>query len=133
MPWLGFRRQGGTPWPPLADDPGEEAERFFNRMVGEGAWDRLTEEGRAQRRADGPALVADLRSMRSEGPPFDVTALDVPCGVRPGRPDVGRRITAAPSNGWAPTSPARSSTRSPTRSTARTCRTPTTSPRWRAW
>jgi pimeloyl-ACP methyl ester carboxylesterase len=78
MPWLGFRRQGGIPWPPLADDPGEEAERFFNRMVGDGAWGRLTEEGRSQRRADGPALVADMRSMRTEGPPFDVTALDVP-------------------------------------------------------
>ncbi len=47
-------------------------------MVGEGSWSRLTERGRAERRADGPALVADLRSMRGEGPPFDVTALDVP-------------------------------------------------------
>ena len=62
----------------MSDDPGEEAERFFTRMVGDGAWDRLTEKGRAERRADGPALVADLRSMRVEGPPFDVTALDVP-------------------------------------------------------
>ena len=78
MPWLGFRRQGGRPWPALADDPAEEAERFFSRMVGEGSWSRLTERGRAERRADGPALVADLRSMRGEGPPFDVTALDVP-------------------------------------------------------
>jgi pimeloyl-ACP methyl ester carboxylesterase len=78
MPWLGFRRQGGTPWPGMADDPGEEAERFFKRMVSEGAWDRLTERRRAERRADGPALVADLRGMRVEGPPFDVTALAVP-------------------------------------------------------
>jgi pimeloyl-ACP methyl ester carboxylesterase len=78
MPWLGFRRQGGVPWPPLSDDPGEEAERFFGRMVGEGSWARLTEDGRAQRRADGPALVADLRGMRGESPPFEATALDVP-------------------------------------------------------
>ena len=78
MPWLGFRRQRGVPWPMFSDDPGEEAERFFGRMVGEGSWARLTEEGRAQRRADGPALVADLRNMRGEGPPFDVTALEVP-------------------------------------------------------
>ena len=68
----------GGPWPGLADDPGEEAERFFSRMVGEGAWARLNERGRAERRADGPALVADLRNMRVEGPPFDVTALEVP-------------------------------------------------------
>jgi pimeloyl-ACP methyl ester carboxylesterase len=78
MPWLGFRRQGGRPWPALSDDPAQEAERFFGRMVGEGSWSRLTEKGRAERRADGPALLADLRSMRGEGPPFDVTALDVP-------------------------------------------------------
>ncbi len=78
MPWLGFRRQGGRPWPALADDPAAEAERFFGRMVGEGSWSRLTERGRAERRADGPALVADLRSMHGEGPPFDVTARDVP-------------------------------------------------------
>jgi pimeloyl-ACP methyl ester carboxylesterase len=78
MPWLGFRRRGGTPWPPMSEDPGDEAERFFERMVGDGAWGRLTEKGRAERRADGPALVADLRGMRVEGPPFDVTALEVP-------------------------------------------------------
>jgi pimeloyl-ACP methyl ester carboxylesterase len=78
MPWLGFRRLGGTPWPPPSDDPGEEAERFFRRMVGDGSWDRLTEDAREQRRADGPALVADLRGMRVEDPPFDVTALEVP-------------------------------------------------------
>jgi pimeloyl-ACP methyl ester carboxylesterase len=81
MPWLGFRRQGaqeGATWPPLSDDPGEEVERFFGRMVGEGSWARLNEDGRAQRRADGPALVADLRAMRRTSPPFDVTSLDVP-------------------------------------------------------
>jgi pimeloyl-ACP methyl ester carboxylesterase len=99
MPWLGFRRaamgpegsgpapgsgSGATPpaaprpWPLLADDPGDEAEAFFCRMVSAAAWARLTDEGRAARRADGPALVADMRSLRSEGPPFDVTALTVP-------------------------------------------------------
>jgi pimeloyl-ACP methyl ester carboxylesterase len=86
MPWLGFRRRGGVPWPPLADDPGVEAEQFFKRMVSEAAWDRLNEEGRSARRADGPALVADLDSMRVEGPPFDVTALDVPAVFGRGGP-----------------------------------------------
>jgi pimeloyl-ACP methyl ester carboxylesterase len=85
MPWLGFRRQqpGDDPettraWPPMSPDPGEEVEHFFSRMVGASAWARLTDEGRAQRRADGPALVADLRSLRGEGPPFDVMQLAVP-------------------------------------------------------
>jgi pimeloyl-ACP methyl ester carboxylesterase len=81
MPWLGFRRDrpgGSRAWPAMAEDPGEEAERFFSRMVGAAAWARLSEPSRAERRADGPALVADLRSLRGEGPPFDVTALGVP-------------------------------------------------------
>jgi pimeloyl-ACP methyl ester carboxylesterase len=82
MPWLGFRRTDPgqdrpREWTPLAEDPGEEAERFFIRMISASAWERLSEEGRAERRADGPALVADLTSMR--GPqPFDVMELSVP-------------------------------------------------------
>lgn len=90
MPWLGFRRQGGVPWPPLSDDPGEVAEQFFCRTVGEGRWARLNEKGRAQRRADGPALVADLRSMRVESPPFDVTTLDLPAVFGRGGPTSAR-------------------------------------------
>ncbi len=81
MPWLGFRRnREGTarPWPPVSDDPGEEAERFFSRMVSPRAWSRLTEQGRESRRADGPALIADLRSFRREAPPFAVSALALP-------------------------------------------------------
>jgi pimeloyl-ACP methyl ester carboxylesterase len=82
MPWLGFRRNpedGATPrtWTPLAEDPGDEAERFFGRMVSPASWARLTDEGQASRRADGPALVADLTCMRGEAP-FDVMQLSVP-------------------------------------------------------
>jgi pimeloyl-ACP methyl ester carboxylesterase len=82
MPWLGFRRtQPGSDqprtWTPLAEDPGEEAEQFFGRMVSPSAWKRLSDEGRATRRADGPALVADMRFMRGKEP-FDVMALTTP-------------------------------------------------------
>ncbi|HWE65664.1 MAG TPA: alpha/beta hydrolase [Acidimicrobiales bacterium] len=80
MPWLGFRRRspGGGPgsWTPMAEDPGDEAERFFSRMVSPSAWQRLTNEGRAARRADGPALVADMTGIRG-GTPFDVMDLTV--------------------------------------------------------
>jgi pimeloyl-ACP methyl ester carboxylesterase len=94
MPWLGFRRAAGgdgegaaaRPWPAIAEDPAEEVERFFSRMVGASAWAHLTEAGRASRRADGPALVADLRSFRSEVPPFDVTSLAVPAVFGMGGP-----------------------------------------------
>jgi pimeloyl-ACP methyl ester carboxylesterase len=81
MPWLGFRRtrpgDDRPRWSPLAEDPAEEVERFFSRMVSPSAWHRLPDEGRAGRRADGPALVADLRSLRGD-PPFEVMDLAVP-------------------------------------------------------
>jgi len=95
MPWLGIRRTTGSashPAPPAtagADDPAsrsappatagpdEEVERFFRRMVGDAAWERLPVTARAQRRADGPALVADLAALAGSAP-FDVTALSVP-------------------------------------------------------
>ena len=83
MPWLGFRRQQadesqGQGWPPMSEDPAVEVEHFFSRMVSPGAWARLTDEGRADRVADGPALMGDLRSFRSSEPVFEVTALAAP-------------------------------------------------------
>ena len=83
MPWLGFRRRqpNGSQsqgWPPMSEDPAVEVEHFFSRMVSPRAWDRLTDEGRADRVADGPALMGDLRSFRSTEPVFEVTALTTP-------------------------------------------------------
>lgn len=88
MPWLGFHRRGspGSRIRREADaDPAAEAERFFRRMVGDAAWERLGEDQRQGRRADGPALLADLRAIR-RGVPFDVTALSVPTIVSSGGP-----------------------------------------------
>lgn len=83
MPWLGFRRPDRSSDARKGADPGEQAERFFRRMVGDGSWRRLSEHQRAERRADGPALVADLASI-SGAPPFDVTELEVPAVVAAG-------------------------------------------------
>ncbi|MDA8312067.1 MAG: alpha/beta hydrolase [Actinomycetota bacterium] len=86
MPWLGFHRRdapGSRTRHGGAADPGLEAERFFRRMVGDAAWERLGEEQREGRRRDGPALLADLRAIRS-GTPFDVTTLSVPAIVSSG-------------------------------------------------
>jgi pimeloyl-ACP methyl ester carboxylesterase len=85
MPWIGFRRtprhegsrQERTSEPGALKDPGDEAEGFFRRMVSAAAWERLSDAGRAGRRADGPALVADFKSLRGESP-FDVRKLAVP-------------------------------------------------------
>lgn len=94
MPWLGFRRtpSGGTPtdgWSPLSEDPAEEVERFFSRMVSTSAWQRLSAEGRATREADGPALVADLLCLRGPSP-FDVMDLAVPSLFGRGGPESAR-------------------------------------------
>jgi pimeloyl-ACP methyl ester carboxylesterase len=91
MPWLGFRRgttgaRGGPrAWPAMAPDAEDEAEAFFRRMVGDAAWDHLSEESRDSRRADGPALVADLLSLRGSKP-FDPTMLRVPAVFGRGGP-----------------------------------------------
>ncbi len=88
MPWLGLHRRGAAGARAERDaaaDPGLEAERFFRRMVGDAAWERLPEAERADRRADGPALVADVRAIR-RGTPFDVTRLSLPAIVASGGP-----------------------------------------------
>jgi pimeloyl-ACP methyl ester carboxylesterase len=94
MPWLGFRRartgeeQAGG-WSPLAEDPAEEVERFFSRMVSPSAWQRLSAEGRAGREADGPALVADLLCLRQPAP-FEVMDMAIPSVFGRGGPQSAR-------------------------------------------
>lgn len=74
FPWLA--RRPGAPTP-AGDDPRLEAERFFRRVVSDAAWERLSERQRDSRRADGPALRADLTAL--SGPrPFDPSDLAVP-------------------------------------------------------
>ena len=59
------------------DDPADEAEAFMRRAIGDHYWSRLPTRTRADRRAEGVALRADLASL--EGPaPFDAAAITVP-------------------------------------------------------
>jgi pimeloyl-ACP methyl ester carboxylesterase len=60
------------------EGPAEFAEGFFRRVVGDGGWERLTDRARADRQADGPALVAELADLRRGGEAFDLTQLRVP-------------------------------------------------------
>jgi pimeloyl-ACP methyl ester carboxylesterase len=62
----------------LSDDPAMEAERFFRRIVSDRAWERLGEAQRESRRLDGATLLNDLRTVRSEKSPFDLSTLKVP-------------------------------------------------------
>jgi len=57
----------------------EAAERFMRRMIGDERWEALPERTKEQRRAEGPALVAELRSIRAPSPaPYAAADLVVP-------------------------------------------------------
>ena len=75
LPWVLQRVGSNTP---LGNDPELEAEKFFRRVVSDGAWERLSELERDSRRRDGPALFDDLAGLRSRQPLFDLAALTTP-------------------------------------------------------
>jgi len=49
-------------------DPGDAAERFMRRLLGDHLWESLPERTRATRRAEGPAMVGELRDLQSNRP-----------------------------------------------------------------
>ncbi len=51
------------------DGGGDAAEWFLRRMIGDDRWERLPAFVRAERRAEGAALVAELRSVHPPAPP----------------------------------------------------------------
>jgi pimeloyl-ACP methyl ester carboxylesterase len=67
-------------------DPGDAAEAFMRRMIGDERWERLPVATRRVRRAEGPALLAELESMRRPEPPYVAEAIGCPvvggCGSR---------------------------------------------------
>jgi pimeloyl-ACP methyl ester carboxylesterase len=67
------------------EDPSAAAERFMRRMIGDDHWERLPEGTRAQRRAEGPALLADLHAIRPPAPPpYDPARITMPVVVAHG-------------------------------------------------
>jgi pimeloyl-ACP methyl ester carboxylesterase len=56
---------------------GDGAERFMRRMIGDARWDALPEHSKRDRRAEGPALLAELQSARAAAP-YDHAAITVP-------------------------------------------------------
>jgi pimeloyl-ACP methyl ester carboxylesterase len=53
-----------------AGDPGNAAEGFMRRMIGDRAWERLPPTTRQARRDEGEALVGELGDLRREAPWF---------------------------------------------------------------
>ena len=89
-----------------AEAAGDAAERFMRRMIGDARWDALPEKTRQQRRAEGPALVAELRSIRPPAPaPYQPSALPMPVIAahgsrsRPHHMETARTLAAAAPRG----------------------------------
>jgi pimeloyl-ACP methyl ester carboxylesterase len=60
-------------------DPGDAAEAFMRRMLGDARWSRLPAPVRAERRAEGPTLLSELRTVHHPAPsPYRPERLTVP-------------------------------------------------------
>ena len=82
LPWLdGWPSDTGSSRALAAPDPPAGVEAYLRHVLGDDRWDLLPERARADRRSEGPALLADLRSVRPEPgypPPLDLGAIAVP-------------------------------------------------------
>jgi pimeloyl-ACP methyl ester carboxylesterase len=102
MPWADWWPAGSAGGQAVeigADDPvaaGDAAERFMRRIVGDSVWERLPRSTRDQRRAEGLALVAELRSVRPPASPaYDLDAITVPVIAAHGTTSAPHHIEAA--------------------------------------
>lgn len=78
LPWWPSTTAGAAATS-TAGDAGDAAERFMRRMIGDDRWERLPRSTREQRRSEGPALLAELRSIReADDPPYDPSEVAVP-------------------------------------------------------
>ncbi len=59
------------------DDPGDAAEAFMRRLVGDVVWERLGTSKQSERRAEGPAMVAELADLRRAAP-WDAARITAP-------------------------------------------------------
>lgn len=85
MPWVSWwpSRTAGAAAVSSPDggapaDPGDAAEAFMRRMVGDERWERLPARTQAERRSEGPALLAELASLRGVPAPYDPARIGCP-------------------------------------------------------
>lgn len=79
MPWQPWYRTRGDGLVDLA--PERAAEAFLRAMIGDRLWERLPESMKAARRAEGEALVADLRGARRPDAAVDLARITLPVVV----------------------------------------------------
>jgi pimeloyl-ACP methyl ester carboxylesterase len=66
LDWWPGNSAGGSAL--TVDDPGDAAEAFMRRLVGDRAWERLPASKREERRAEGPAMLGELADLRRRAP-----------------------------------------------------------------
>jgi pimeloyl-ACP methyl ester carboxylesterase len=80
-PWWPARSAGAAAMQGSDGDPGDVAERFLRRMLGDDRWESLPPKVQASRRAEGRALVGELGSLRAAAPyAFDRLPMPVVAG-----------------------------------------------------
>ncbi len=69
LSWLTWWPQDSAGAAAMAqEDPGDAAEAFMRRLVGDSVWERLPASKRAERRSEGRAMVAELADLRRSAP-----------------------------------------------------------------
>jgi pimeloyl-ACP methyl ester carboxylesterase len=79
LPWLESWPRGGAAMDIKQrglDDPAEVAERFIRNVAGDAVWEGLPERTKAQRRAEGAAVLADVGALTTGPAPFTVGDLE---------------------------------------------------------
>jgi pimeloyl-ACP methyl ester carboxylesterase len=77
------------------DEPEAVAERFLRRILGDGVWERLPPAMQRDRRAEGRALVAEVRALRDAGPLVEPAAITVPVLAGHGSESSARHVSSA--------------------------------------
>jgi pimeloyl-ACP methyl ester carboxylesterase len=95
-PWWPKTSAGGAARDAAAvEGPEAAAERFMRRLVGDERWEGLPAGTQQQRRAEGPALLADLAAVSGGSAPFEPTTIAVPAVIGYGTATTERHRRAA--------------------------------------
>ena len=78
-----------------AQGPESAAEAFMRRIVGDSLWERLSEQTKADRRAEGRALLFDLAGLRGQGSPYVPEMVRCPTVIGHGEHSLPHQIRSA--------------------------------------
>jgi pimeloyl-ACP methyl ester carboxylesterase len=94
-PWWPGHAGGSTIAIGEAQGPESAAEAFMRRIVGEATWEGLSDRTKAERRAEGRALLFDLAGLRGRGTPYDPLAVTVPTVIAHGELSLPHQIRSS--------------------------------------